>query len=101
MADPTLSSIPVVVLSTSVEESDVVGDYGLHANSYVAKPVDFDDFVETVRSIESYWLTTVRLPEPLPSDEPERARGWLRPTTPSIGRPVRPGPRRPASGSAR
>lgn len=61
-ADPALQSIPVVVLTTSASDQDVDDTYRLHANSFITKPVDLDDFIKVVRSIESFWLTIVRLP---------------------------------------
>ncbi|HWA86447.1 MAG TPA: response regulator [Opitutus sp.] len=60
--DPKLKHIPVVVLTTSKAEEDVVKAYGLYANCYVIKPVDFDVFAEVVRSIERFWFTVVTLP---------------------------------------
>jgi CheY-like chemotaxis protein len=61
-ADPTLRNIPVVILTSSEAERDVVSAYELHANCYVTKPVDLDQFINVVRSIEDFWLTIVRLP---------------------------------------
>jgi two-component system, chemotaxis family, response regulator Rcp1 len=61
-ADPNLRRIPVVVLTTSAAERDVLQAYDLHANCYVTKPVDLDQFVNIVQSIEDFWLTIVRLP---------------------------------------
>lgn len=61
-ADPELMSIPVVVLTTSRSEEDVAQTYGLHANCYIAKPVDFSTFVDVVRSINDFWLRVVTLP---------------------------------------
>ena len=60
--DPDLKHIPVVVLTTSSAEEDVVSAYDLHANCYITKPVDLDQFVKVVQSIEDFWLTIVRLP---------------------------------------
>jgi CheY-like chemotaxis protein len=60
--DPDLCHIPVVVLTTSEAESDVLKAYGLHANCYIVKPVDLDQFLQVVRSIEAFWLTIVKLP---------------------------------------
>ncbi len=57
-----LRSIPVVVLSTSEAEEDVARSYRLHANAYVAKPVDFDEFVTIVRQIDDFFLSVARLP---------------------------------------
>jgi chemotaxis family two-component system response regulator Rcp1 len=61
-ADPDLRRIPVVILTTSEAEQDVVRSYELHANAYVRKPVDFDRFTEVVRLIEDFWFTVVKLP---------------------------------------
>lgn len=60
--DAKLKLIPVVVLTTSVSEADVFATYGLGANAYVVKPVDFTQFIDAVRSIETFWLSVVRLP---------------------------------------
>jgi len=61
-ADESLRNIPVVVLTTSQAEQDVLRAYSLHANCYVTKPVDFRQFIEVIRSIEDFWLTIVKLP---------------------------------------
>ena len=61
-ADDRLKHIPVVILTTSKAEEDVVKAYGLHANCYVIKPVDFDVFAEVVRSIQQFWFSVVTLP---------------------------------------
>jgi CheY-like chemotaxis protein len=61
-ASEHLRHIPVVVLTTSKAEEDVVKAYGLHANCYVIKPVDFDVFAEVVRSIQDFWFSVVTLP---------------------------------------
>ncbi len=60
--DERLRHIPVVVLSSSSAAEDVAGAYDLHANCYVSKPVDFEQFVRVVRSIETFWFNTARLP---------------------------------------
>jgi len=60
--DPTLRRIPVIVLTSSADEADVLKSYDLHANSYITKPVDFDEFLAAVHSIEDFWLSIVRLP---------------------------------------
>ncbi len=60
--DPELKRIPVVVLTTSQAEEDILRSYNLHANCYVSKPVDLDQFINIVKSIEDFWLTIVRLP---------------------------------------
>jgi len=61
-SDPELASIPVVVLTTSENEDDVLRSYSLHANAYVTKPVDFQRFIEVVRRIDDFFVTVVRLP---------------------------------------
>jgi CheY-like chemotaxis protein len=61
-ADDNLKLIPVVVLTTSRAEEDVLRAYQLHANCYITKPVDFQQFLSVVRSIESFWLFVVTLP---------------------------------------
>jgi len=60
--DPDLKVIPVVVLTTSKAEEDILRSYQLHANCYVTKPVNFERFLEIVQSIETFWLTVVSLP---------------------------------------
>jgi two-component system response regulator len=60
--DDNLKSIPVVVLTTSSAEEDIVRSYNLHANCYVVKPVEFDSFVNAVKSIEQFWFSIVMLP---------------------------------------
>ena len=60
--DSTLRSIPVVVLTTSKAEEDVLRTYDLHANCYVTKPVDLEKFMVVVKTIDSFWLTVVTLP---------------------------------------
>jgi len=61
-SDPRLSTIPVVVLTTSQAEEDVLRSYEMHANAYVTKPVDFDRFGEIVRQIDEFFVGIVRLP---------------------------------------
>jgi CheY-like chemotaxis protein len=61
-ADPLLRSIPIVVLSTSVTDEDVVSSYELRANAYLTKPVDLDEFTATVHTINDFYLGLVRLP---------------------------------------
>ena len=61
-ADETLQQIPVVVLTTSKAEEDVLRSYKLHANAYVTKPVDFDRFIDVVRQIDEFFVTVVKLP---------------------------------------
>ena len=60
--DQALRSIPVVVLTTSNAEEDIVRTYNLHANCYITKPVDLDQFIDVVSAIEDFWLTVVMLP---------------------------------------
>jgi len=62
--DPELHLIPVIVLTTSAAEQDVLRSYDLKAACYITKPIDLDEFISVVRSIESFWLSTVRLPLP-------------------------------------
>ena len=61
-SDPDLRSIPVVVLTTSEAEADIVKAYDLHANAYITKPVDLEAFLDAVKVVEEFWLTVVRLP---------------------------------------
>jgi len=61
-SDDELQQIPVVVLTTSKLEEDVLRSYKLHANAYVTKPVDFDRFIEVVRQIDEFFVTVVKLP---------------------------------------
>ncbi len=60
--DPNLRVIPVVVLTSSKAETDILRSYDLHANCYISKPVDFDKFIEIVRQVSSFWFQIVRLP---------------------------------------
>jgi CheY-like chemotaxis protein len=60
--DPELRLIPVVVLTTSEAEEDIVRSYALHANAYVSKPVDFVRFIEVIRQIDDFFVTVVKLP---------------------------------------
>jgi two-component system, chemotaxis family, response regulator Rcp1 len=60
--DPSLKMIPVVVLTSSAAEQDIVKSYNLHANCYITKPVDLDQFIEVVQSVEHFWLAIVKLP---------------------------------------
>ncbi len=60
--DDDLKRIPVVVLTTSNAEQDILRSYNLHANCYINKPVDFDHFFKVIQQIEQFWLTTVKLP---------------------------------------
>jgi two-component system, chemotaxis family, response regulator Rcp1 len=61
-SDPDLRRIPVVVLTSSGAEEDILKTYNLHANCYVAKPVDLERFITVVKSIEDFWVSIVRLP---------------------------------------
>ncbi len=60
--DPDLKRIPVVVLTTSKAEEDILRSYNLHANCYVTKPVDLNQFLTIVKTIEDFWLTVVKFP---------------------------------------
>jgi len=62
-SDSDLKRIPVVILTTSDAEKDVLKSYELHANCYVTKPVDLEQFITVVRSVEDFWLTVVKLPK--------------------------------------
>jgi CheY-like chemotaxis protein len=62
-ADEVLRHIPVVVLTTSEDEKDIHKSYHLHANSYIVKPVDFEQFIRVIQSLEDYWFTIARLPK--------------------------------------
>ena len=59
---PTLGSIPVVILTTSASDADILRSYRLHANCYITKPVDLDGFLSVVKSIDNFWLSVVKLP---------------------------------------
>jgi CheY-like chemotaxis protein len=61
-ADPELALIPVVMLTTSQAEEDILRSYKLHANAYISKPVDFEHFIEAIRQIDDFFLTLVKLP---------------------------------------
>jgi two-component system response regulator len=63
-ADPRLAHIPVVVLSTSGAHEDILGSYRRHANAYVTKPVDFEQFIQVVRQIDDFFVGVVKLPKP-------------------------------------
>ena len=60
--DPALRDIPIVVLTTSAAEADILASYSLHANAYVTKPVDFDRFITVVRQIDDFFVSVVKLP---------------------------------------
>ena len=61
--DATLRQIPVVILTSSQAEEDICRAYDLHANCYISKPVDLDQFIKVVKSIEDFWFTVVKLPQ--------------------------------------
>lgn len=61
-SDPGLKAIPVVIISSSEAERDIIKSYDLNANCYVTKPVNFDQFIKVVQSINEFWLTIVKLP---------------------------------------
>jgi CheY-like chemotaxis protein len=61
-SDPSLKTIPVIVLTTSHAEQDILQSYRLNANCYITKPVDFKSFIDVVKSIEQFWLSVVTLP---------------------------------------
>ena len=62
-ADHDLKNIPVVILTTSKSEEDISKAYGLHANCYISKPVDFDEFTKVVQTIQDFWFSIVTLPK--------------------------------------
>ncbi|MDO9364777.1 MAG: response regulator [Methylotenera sp.] len=61
-SDPLLKRIPVVIITSSEAEKDILRTYDLHANCYVSKPVDLDQFIKVIQAIENFWLTIVKLP---------------------------------------
>jgi len=61
-SDPLLLSIPVVILTTSKDEEDIIQSYDLHANCFITKPVNLDQFIKVVLSVEEFWFSIVRLP---------------------------------------
>lgn len=61
-SDPELKCIPVIILTTSSAQSDILNTYSNHANCYIMKPVDFNQFINVIRTIENFWLTIVKLP---------------------------------------
>ena len=61
-SDPVFKTIPVVIISSSEAEQDIIKSYNLNANCYVTKPVNFDQFIKVVQSINDFWLTIVKLP---------------------------------------
>jgi CheY-like chemotaxis protein len=74
-ADPNLRTIPIVLLTTSEAEEDILRSYDLHANAYVTKPVDCDRFVEVVRLIDDFFVTVVKLPQRDRGRETRAGRG--------------------------
>ncbi|PKN40069.1 MAG: response regulator [Deltaproteobacteria bacterium HGW-Deltaproteobacteria-18] len=62
-ADDALKRVPVVILTVSSDEEDIFKAYGLHANCFITKPLDFQQFVKVVKSIEDFWLSIVKLPD--------------------------------------
>lgn len=60
--DPDLMRIPVIIMTTSSAEQDIFAAYNLHANCYITKPIELDDFIDAIRRIEDFWLTVVKLP---------------------------------------
>ena len=66
-SNPQLKHIPVVILTTSQAEKDIMQSYNLHANAYITKPIELDQFIEIVSAIESFWFQIVKLP---PQDQP-------------------------------
>ncbi|MDT3778832.1 response regulator [Nitrospira sp. MA-1] len=65
-SDPHTRTIPVVVLTTSEDEGDVLRSYNLHANAYLVKPIDVLRFIKMIQSLESFWLSVVKLPPKVP-----------------------------------
>ena len=65
-SDDELKNIPIVVLTTSSADEDILASYDLHANCFITKPVDLTQFIKVVRSIDDFWLTIVRLPDSVP-----------------------------------
>lgn len=61
-SDPDLRRIPVVILTTSQAESDILKSYNLHANCYITKPMDLEQFIYIVKSVDCFWLSVVKLP---------------------------------------
>jgi len=65
--DENLKKIPVVILTISMAEVDILKSYNLHANCYITKPLDLEQFIHVVKSIEEFWLTIVKLPPDKPN----------------------------------
>jgi len=78
---PTLKSIPVVILTTSASDADILRSYRLHANCYITKPVGLDGFLEVVKSIDTFWLCVVKLPHEIVSESKSAPN-------PSVGGPA-------------
>jgi CheY-like chemotaxis protein len=74
VADETLNAIPIVVLTTSSQDEEILKMYKLGCSSYIVKPVDFDQFLDVVRSIAEYWFTIVVLPATRAADKPSAIR---------------------------
>lgn len=66
-SDPKLKHIPIIILTTSDSESDIINSYELHANCYITKPVDLDKFLVVIKQIENFWITVVKLPPKMES----------------------------------
>ena len=66
--DDVLKRVPIVILTTSSAEEDIIKTYNNHANCYITKPVDFDQFLKVINSIEDFWLSVVKLPSNLNED---------------------------------
>lgn len=62
-SDSNLKSIPVIILTTSNSEQDIAQAYNLHANSFITKPIDFNDFVSVIQNLKSFWFKTASLPD--------------------------------------
>ena len=60
--DPALKRIPIVILTSSQAEQDILRSYDLHANCYITKPLNVDEFMDVVKQVEQFWLTIVKLP---------------------------------------
>lgn len=67
--NPTLKKIPIIVLTTSASETDIFKAYDLHANCYIVKPVEVNNFLQVISKIESFWLTLVKLPKQMNNEE--------------------------------
>jgi two-component system, chemotaxis family, response regulator Rcp1 len=82
--DPALATIPVVILTTSRAEEDILRTYSLHANCYITKPVDLEQFIHVVKSIDAFWFTIVKLPPPS-SDRPRLPSASPSPSSEAAG----------------